>query len=94
MIAFSPSDLFKDDSDLASPWRDIARQRLFHATAVHCLADMAWSGASAEQLAGAKAFLTKFLNIAEQVEAISVSQTPRLDYNVEAKVAARNSKKD
>ena len=93
MIEFAALDLFKDNPDLAQPWKDIARQKVFHEAVVHCLARMSWDGASAEQLAGARKFITHFLNCAEAVEAISVSRVPRLDYDVEAKVAARNAVK-
>lgn len=94
MIALQPTDLFADDTELARPWRDEVRKRAFHEAAVYSLAKMALGGATAEQLAGAKEFLRVFMNCAEPAEAISVAAVPRLDYNVEAKVAARNAKKD
>mgnify|MGYP001617765252 CR=1 FL=1 len=94
MIALSPTDLFTDDKDLSSPWRSEVRKRAFHEAAVYSLAKMALGGATAEQLAGAKTFLGIFMNCAEPHEAISVASAPRLDYDVEAKVAARNVKKE
>jgi len=94
MIEFASLDLFKDDANLASPWKDLARQKLVHEAIAHVLARMAWDGATAEQLAGARKFVTHFLNCAEVQEAISVSRVPRLDYDVERKVADRNNKKE
>lgn len=90
MLTLQPTELFADDKALSAPWRDEVRKRAFHEAAVYALAKLALDGASSEQLAGAKAFLRVFMNCAEPAEAISLTQTPRLDYNVEAKVAARN----
>lgn len=94
MLNLQPTELFKQDEALSRIWRDEVRQRNFHEASAYSLAKMALDGASAEQLAGAKKFLQIFMNCAEPVEAINVASPPRLDYNVEAKVAARNSKKD
>ena len=94
MIAFTPTDLFRDNPDFSQQWKDEARQRMFHEAATHCLAKMALDGASAEQLSGAKRFLVLLLNCAERPEAISVATPPRLNYNVEAEVAARHAKKE
>lgn len=55
---------------------------------------MAWQGATTEELKGAKTFLTKFLNLAERVEAISVAAPARLDYDVERRVSERHLKKE
>jgi len=94
MLALQPTELFRQDEALARTWRDEVRQRNFHEAAAYSFAKMALDGATAEQLAGAKKFLQTFMNCAEPVEAINVSRPPQLDYNVEAKVAARNAKKD
>lgn len=95
MIQFSPIDLFRDKDEFSAPWKDEARQRLFHEAATHALAKMALDGATAEEMAGVKKFLVLLLNCAEKPEAISVATPPRLDYDVESKIAAaRNLKKD
>jgi hypothetical protein len=93
MISLQPTELFKQDEALARSWRDEVRKRAFHEAATYTLAKIALDGASTEQLAGAKKFLQTFMNCAEPVEAISVARPPTLDYEVEAKVAARNSVK-
>ena len=94
MISFAPVDLFRDNSDLSSPRKDEARQRMFHEAATHALAKLAWDGATADEMAGAKKFLVLLLNCAETPEAISVASPPRLNYNVEAEIAARRMKKE
>ncbi len=94
MISLSPTELLRQDEALSRTWRDEVRQRAFHEAATYSLAKMALDGVSAEQLAGAKKFLQIFMNCAEPIEAINVASPPRLDYDVEAKVAARNAKKD
>jgi hypothetical protein len=94
MISLQPTELFKQDEALARSWRDEVRKRAFHEAATYSLAKLAMDGATTEQLAGAKKFLQIFMNAAEPVEAISVATPARLDYDVEAKVAARHAKKD
>ncbi len=94
MISLKPAELFSQDEAFARTWRDEVRKRTFHEAAAYSLAKMAMDGATTEQLAGAKKFLQIFMNCAEPVEAISVATPARLDYDVEAKVAARHAKKD
>jgi len=88
-----PIDLFKDNETLAVPWKDEVRQKMFHEAATHVLAKLAWDGASTEELAGAKKFLTAILNAAEKVEAVPIAAPARLNYDVEREVANRNLKK-
>jgi len=94
MISLQATELFRQDEALSRTWRDEVRQKMFHEAAVFSLAKMAMDGANADQLAGAKKFLQIFMNCAEPVEAISVTSPPRLDYDVERKIAERNMKKD
>ncbi len=94
MISLSPTELLRQDEALSRTWRDETRQRAFHEAATYSIAKMALDGASTEQLAGAKKFLQIFMNCAEPIEAINVASPPRLDWDVESKVAARNNKKD
>ncbi len=94
MISLQPTELFADDKALSSPWRDEVRKRSFHEAAVYSLAKLALGGATAEQLAGAREFLRIFMNCAEPQEAIHVASPPRLDYDVERRVAERHAKKE
>jgi hypothetical protein len=94
MVEFASLNLFQKDAELSTPWKDIARQRLVHEAVAHTLARMAWDGATAEQLLGARKFVTHFLNCGEVQEAISVASVPRLNYNVEEQIAASRNKKD
>lgn len=94
MVEFSSLNLFQKDPDLSTPWKDVARQKLVHEVIAHVLARMAWDGATADELIGARKFVTHFLNCGEVQEAISMTSMPRLDYDVESRIAARNMKKD
>ncbi len=94
MISLAPTELFRQDEALSRIWRDEVRQRAFHEAGTYSLAKLALDGATAEQLLGAKKFLQVFMNCAEPVEAINVASPPRLDYDIERKIAERHAKKE
>lgn len=67
-MILSPKDQFLKDTDACAKFVDIAASPLVHRAMTHALAAMALDGKSAEEMAGAKAFASRFLTMADKEE--------------------------